>query len=261
MHPRYTGQSSTDQEVQNAMELAATQHEVIVPDVINMKAQSSPFLTYMFADNVIKAVKPVDWSVSHADRVHPVTVSVAKRSLTATSPSDGIDSVFSSFGFVHSTRLRNQLGVAKAGKLAFLFKVLNRKPLDADEDCDINTDYWMSVCLLCTWKWTMDILRPTYLVTIIFLWPQKASPLYFTTVIYFLIGRLLWVDLIKWVSNVHPPIRTYVHTSIRPQKFSSNFNKIWYVGRGRRVMHDGMQYDPILCPRSTFAHATLISTF
>ena len=24
-----------------------------------------------------------------------------------------------------------------------------------------------------------------------------------------------------------------------------NFNEIWYVGRGRRVMHDGMQYDPI----------------
>jgi len=24
-----------------------------------------------------------------------------------------------------------------------------------------------------------------------------------------------------------------------------DFNKIWYVGRGQRLMHDGMQYDPI----------------
>ena len=24
-----------------------------------------------------------------------------------------------------------------------------------------------------------------------------------------------------------------------------DFNDIWYVGRGRRVMHDSMQYDPI----------------
>jgi len=24
-----------------------------------------------------------------------------------------------------------------------------------------------------------------------------------------------------------------------------NFNEICYVGRGRRVMHDGIQYDPI----------------
>jgi len=32
-----------------------------------------------------------------------------------------------------------------------------------------------------------------------------------------------------------------------PQQVSSISVKfeIWYVGRGRRVMHDGMQYDPI----------------
>jgi len=27
--------------------------------------------------------------------------------------------------------------------------------------------------------------------------------------------------------------------------FSSDLNEIWYVGIGRRVMHDGRQYDPI----------------
>jgi len=31
--------------------------------------------------------------------------------------------------------------------------------------------------------------------------------------------------------------------SVRPQNFY--FNEIWHVGRGRRLMHDGMQYDPI----------------
>jgi len=30
-----------------------------------------------------------------------------------------------------------------------------------------------------------------------------------------------------------------------PTKSFSDFNEIWYAGRGRRVMHDGMQYDPI----------------
>ena len=24
-----------------------------------------------------------------------------------------------------------------------------------------------------------------------------------------------------------------------------DLNEIWYVGKGRRLMHDGMQYDPI----------------
>ena len=30
-----------------------------------------------------------------------------------------------------------------------------------------------------------------------------------------------------------------------PEKSLSDFNEIWYVDRGRWVMHDGMLYDPI----------------
>jgi len=52
------------------------------------------------------------------------------------------------------------------------------------------------------------------------------------------LGQLLQVYLIKWVSNVCPP----VHPST---KSFFDFNEIWYVGRGRWVMPDGMQYDPI----------------
>jgi len=32
---------------------------------------------------------------------------------------------------------------------------------------------------------------------------------------------------------------------VRPEKRFSDFNEIWYVHRGQRVMHDGMPYDPI----------------
>ena len=56
---------------------------------------------------------------------------------------------------------------------------------------------------------------------------------FFNAWLYFL-GRLLRVDLIKWVSNVCPSTKSVF-----------NFSEIWYVGRGRQVMHDGMQYDPI----------------
>ena len=56
-----------------------------------------------------------------------------------------------------------------------------------------------------------------------------------------LLGRLR-VDLIKLVSNVRPPVRTSVRLYT---KSFFDFNEIWYAGRGRRVMHDGMQYDPI----------------
>jgi len=36
--------------------------------------------------------------------------------------------------------------------------------------------------------------------------------------------------------------RPYVRPST---KSYFDFNEIWYVDRGRRVMHDSMQYDPI----------------
>jgi len=60
--------------------------------------------------------------------------------------------------------------------------------------------------------------------------------------ILLLLGRPLRVDLIKWVSIVRPPVRTSVRQAT---KCFFDFNEIWYAGRGRWVMHDGMQYDPI----------------
>ena len=58
------------------------------------------------------------------------------------------------------------------------------------------------------------------------------------TFLTFLLGRLLRVGLINPVLNIRP----YVRPSA---KSFFDFNEIRYVGRGRRVMHDGIQYDPI----------------
>ena len=51
-------------------------------------------------------------------------------------------------------------------------------------------------------------------------------------------GRLLLVDLIKWVSNVHLPVRPST-------KSFFDLNDIWYVGRGWWVMYDSMEYELI----------------
>ena len=66
---------------------------------------------------------------------------------------------------------------------------------------------------------------------------RKEVKLERTSVAY-LLGRILRVDLITSVGLKCP--------SVRPSTRSFfDFNEIWYVCRGRRVMHDGMQYDPI----------------
>jgi len=54
--------------------------------------------------------------------------------------------------------------------------------------------------------------------------------------LYHFLGRLRRVYLIIWVRC----------PSVRPStKSFSESDEIWYVGRGRWVMHDGMPYDPI----------------
>ena len=41
-------------------------------------------------------------------------------------------------------------------------------------------------------------------------------------------------------------VRPYVRPSVRPStKSFFDFNEIWYIGRGRWVMHDSMLYDQI----------------
>jgi len=61
-------------------------------------------------------------------------------------------------------------------------------------------------------------------------------------------GRLFdRVDLIKPVSNVRPSICPSFHWYVRTSTKSffdckNDLNEIWHICRGRRVMHDGMQY-------------------
>jgi len=62
--------------------------------------------------------------------------------------------------------------------------------------------------------------------------------------IYFILFRwTLWQSRPNKAGLKCPSIRTYVRPSVHKSFF--DFNEIWHVGRGRWVMHNGMQYDPI----------------
>ena len=53
-------------------------------------------------------------------------IKLCRQLLGAVASSAGVERVFSSFGLVHS-KLRNRLGVTKAGKLVFIYKVVNSR--------------------------------------------------------------------------------------------------------------------------------------
>ena len=58
------------------------------------------------------------------------------------------------------------------------------------------------------------------------------------------LGRLPKVDLKILEGGMS--VRTSVHTSVRPStKSFFDLNEIWYIGRGRWMMHDGMPYGRI----------------
>jgi len=51
--------------------------------------------------------------------------------------------------------------------------------------------------------------------------------------------RIVFFELPNKTGLKCPSARPYVRLST---KSFLDFNEIWYVGRGRRLMHDGMQY-------------------
>ena len=70
----------------------------------------------MFADEMIQSVSPPTWWESQKTQLD-------NSMLTS---SAGVERIFSTFGIVHS-KLRNRLGAVKAGKLVFIYKLLNQR--------------------------------------------------------------------------------------------------------------------------------------
>ena len=75
-----------------------------------------------------------------------------------------------------------------------------------------------------------------------FLMYSDFGALYKYCIIIIVRSTLQSRPITKPVSNVHPSVRPYVCLSTNG---FFDFNEIWHVGRGRKVMHDNMLYDPI----------------
>ena len=95
---------------------------------MNFKAKGGVFSkSYLFNKTTVKDVTPINWW-RNIDPRHQV---ISKEDMdlicalqTAVGSSASVERVFSCFGMVHS-KLRNRLGVVKASKLVFLYKMFN----------------------------------------------------------------------------------------------------------------------------------------
>lgn len=125
LDPHYLGIKLSEYEVDAALQFVENYHPECMPDIIKYKAKTFPFKEFMFHPTSLTGVSPplVLWK-SLERNISVKTMALVSQLHTAISSSAGIERLFSSFGIVH-TKLRNRLGVDKAGKLATVFKSLN----------------------------------------------------------------------------------------------------------------------------------------
>jgi hypothetical protein len=84
LHPRYRGKTLTDSEYETGMDYASTEYSEIIPNIVSFEAEAAPFQRFMFQENVIQTVAPLDWWKAQADRLNSETNKVAVQLLTAT---------------------------------------------------------------------------------------------------------------------------------------------------------------------------------
>ena len=88
------------------------------------RAQNGPFKSYI-RDELVKSVSPLTWWESQKSHLESEVMKLCRQVLGAITSTAGIERIFSTFGFVHS-KVRNRLGTGKAGKLVFIYKLLNK---------------------------------------------------------------------------------------------------------------------------------------
>lgn len=129
LHPKYRGEDLTADEKARAFTCAAG-IPGLMPLIVQFEAKVGPFRPERFQADVIELPAAHWWKACRLP--DGIAHDFIKSLMTAVAASAGVERVFSSYGIVHS-KLRNRLGTEKAGKLVFVFKTMNMKPV-YDED-------------------------------------------------------------------------------------------------------------------------------
>lgn len=131
LHPKYMGLGMDLQHAETARVWLAERNPEFLAAAISFQAEAPPYPESFFLP-AARTMKPVTWwKVVGANTVLPDGFVDLMISLhTATASSASLEIIFSSFGLV-ITKLRNKLGLQKAQKLVFCYRML-RGPQELD---------------------------------------------------------------------------------------------------------------------------------
>ena len=111
-------------EVCKAMEYINECENDVAPEVSKYLVKMAPYSPFLFADNY-NNVSPRAWWIAGEKVGFDKQLVLLASSLVAACPSlSGLKRCFSTLGFTYG-KLRSQLGMEKAGKLAFVFRQFN----------------------------------------------------------------------------------------------------------------------------------------
>jgi hypothetical protein len=124
MYDRYQGRRLSH----NQIEMAAEFIRLLKPDdatraaVTQFMGKAAPYSSSLLSDSVAPTVW---WSAGRRLGFQEGLVEVAEQLLTCSASSAGLERLFSTLKMTYGT-LRSQLGSDKAGKLAFIYRALNK---------------------------------------------------------------------------------------------------------------------------------------
>ena len=131
LHPKYAGKDMEPKDAETAREWLGDHNSEFLAAAIAFQAEASPYPKSFFLP-AARTMKPVTWwQAVGVNSVLPdgfVDLMVTLHEASASSAS--LERIFSSFGLV-MTKLRNRLGLEKAQKLVFCYRML-RGPTELD---------------------------------------------------------------------------------------------------------------------------------
>ena len=126
MHPKYKGEKLSAEQVDIAHDWLASKDPTYMPAVIAFQAESIPYPASYFSSAATVTPASIWWKSIEKRDFPPGFVPLMIRLHRLPASSASVERVFSSFGLIHS-KLRNRLGVEKASKLVFCYRLLRGK--------------------------------------------------------------------------------------------------------------------------------------
>ena len=125
-HPKYMGAELSQQQVEAAKDWLLERGDDYLPAAIAFQAEAHPFPQLFFRPSA-RLLNPVTWwkGIGSSTKDLPdgfVDLMITLQSASASSAS--LERVFSTFGIV-MTKLRNRLGLGRAQKLVFIYRMLH----------------------------------------------------------------------------------------------------------------------------------------